>query len=52
MHNYNNFQAHTESVAGRKNIPHKTPNRATTKNRCAQGFSAFDTKSMADQSKY
>jgi hypothetical protein len=48
MHDYNNFQAQTESVAGQNKIPYRIPNRATKnkkkKNRCAQGFLAFDTK--------
>jgi hypothetical protein len=31
MHNYNNFHAQTESVAGPKKIPHRIPNGATKK---------------------
>jgi hypothetical protein len=39
MHNYNNFHAQTESVAGpnKKIYPHRIPNRATKKSR-TQGF--------------
>jgi hypothetical protein len=45
MHNYNNFHAQTESVAGpEKTSSHGIPNRAIKKKKgCAQGFLVFDT---------
>jgi hypothetical protein len=43
MHNYNNFHAQTESVAGpeKKKLGFQT---APSKKRCMQGFLAFDTE--------
>jgi hypothetical protein len=52
MHNYNNFHAETESVAGLKKkflIGFQT---AQAKKRCAQGFLAFDKKEMAELLKH
>jgi hypothetical protein len=44
MHNYNNFQAQTESVSGPKKKFSIGCQTAQPKEGCAQGFLAFDTK--------